>query len=126
MAARIKNTLTFNLAPGASVVLPHGLHTQDGLQLQPDIIFLPSPSLAAIADDVNVTLFNEGAAAVDGAILVEWWHTIEREFGAVQNKDLTVKPYIVVSAEGGNQLPQPPFVDQDVFVYVRTFGVDST
>src|SRR5262245_12749728 len=116
MAARIKNTLQFTLAGGATVVLPHDLHTQDGLKLVPDIVFVPSPFLTVTVDDVNVTLFNEDGTEISGAILVEWWHTIEREFGAVQNKDLPVKPYIVVSAEGGNEPEEPPFQSPEVLV----------
>jgi hypothetical protein len=40
---------------------------------------------------------NQGAESFSGSILVEAWHTIERAFGGVQNTDLPVKPYVIVS-----------------------------
>src|SRR5258706_7154425 len=127
MAQQLKNTLSFvNLVPGATVVLPHLLQTQGGKALAPDVVFIPSDSLSVTSDTINVTLFNAGAAALSGSVLVEAWHTYERAFGGVQNVDLSVKPYVIVSVEGGNQPPQPPFSVQTVTIFARTTGNDVT
>lgn len=127
MAERLKNILTFtDLAQGAAVVLPHGLHTSVGRPLAPDIIFVPSESLEVASDETNVTLTNLGPSVLSGSILVESWHTIERAFNDVNDEDLPVKPYIVVSPEGGNEPPQPPFEDVDVMIYARLNGSDTT
>jgi hypothetical protein len=126
MTDRLKNTLSFTgLAPGATAILPHGLIIASK-PLAPDIVFVPSASLMVTTDTVNVTLFNSGSDTLTGAVLVEYWHTIEREFGAVQNTDLTVKPYVVVSVEGGNQPPQPPFTLATITIYARTTGDNTT
>jgi hypothetical protein len=124
---RLKNTLSFtNLAPGASVVLPHGLRTSRPRPLAPDIIFIPTPDLEVLTDAFEVTLTNVGGDTLSGAILVEAWHTIERTFDGVQNENLTVKPYIVVSVEQGNQPPQPPFELTTKTIYARLTGSDTT
>lgn len=100
MAERLKNTLQFaNLAPGASIALPHGLHTSVGRPLAPDIIHTPNPGLAVVSDKTNVTLTNTGSLTLSGSILVEAWHTIERAFNDANDEDLPIKPYIVVSAQ---------------------------
>jgi hypothetical protein len=99
---RLKNTLVFTaLAAGASIALPHAL-SNGQRDLSPDIIFLPSELLEVTAsDDAAVTVKNNGAVPISGALLVEAWHTIERAFGDVEDTDLPVKPYIVVSDAGG-------------------------
>lgn len=99
MSERLKNILQFaGLAPGASVVLPHDLHTSLGTPLAPDIIFVPDNAVTVTSDAVNVTVTNDSAEPQSGALLVESWHTIERAFGDEANKDLPVKPYIVVGS----------------------------
>jgi hypothetical protein len=99
LAPQLKNILSLNLAPGASVVLPHGL--DNGTRpLSPDIIFLPSPDLeVTLSNETSVTIRNNGAAAIAEDVLVEAWHTIERAFGDVANADLPVKPYIVYGGD---------------------------
>jgi hypothetical protein len=124
MAQQLKNTLAFSLAAGATVVLPHGLQLANGVRLAPDIVFVPSENLDVVTDDVSVTLTNRGGALIAGSVLVEAWHTIERAFGDSQNQNLPVKPYIVVSVEGGNQPPQPPFNPTDITIYARLTGSD--
>jgi hypothetical protein len=131
MATQLKNTLVFtDLAPGATVVLPHGLFigTNGVLPVTPDIIFLPGPDLSVTADAINITLTNDGASELSGSVLVEYWHTIERAFGDVANEDLPVKPYIVVGAEDAGQPPQPPFPVPltTIIIYARTTGSDVT
>jgi hypothetical protein len=122
MAEQIKNTLAFDLAPGASVTIPHGLKGPEDQPLTPDIIHIPSPDLDVSADGVDLTLTNKGGSPIAGAVLVEWWHTIERGFGGVQNVNLPVKPYIVVSVESGNAPPQPPFDLTTTIIYARPVG----
>jgi hypothetical protein len=126
MAERLKNTLTFDLAPGATVVLTHGLQTSRPRPLGPDIIFLPSPNLSVTATTTTVTLTNTGPAAVAGAVLVEAWHTIERAFEDVNDEDLPVKPYIVVGSEVGNEPPIPPFTATQLIIYANATGNDTT
>jgi hypothetical protein len=125
---QLKNTLTFNLAVGSSVVLPHGLQTILGTKLVPDVIVIPSPSLSVTADDTAITLTNNGPASLSGAVLVESWHTIERAFGDTAQQNLPVQPYIIVGAESGNEPPQPPYPDPNVNVtiYARVTGSDVT
>jgi hypothetical protein len=132
MAERLKNILAFaNLAPGASVVLPHDLNTGSTgpRPIAPDIVFVPSPDLAVTASDaLNITLMNQGAAPISGAVLVEAWHTIERAFNGVQNVDLPVKPYVVVSVENNNQPAWPPFPSNlpPKIIYANATGSDTT
>jgi hypothetical protein len=97
---RIKNTLSFaNLAPAASIILPHGLKTSNFRPLAPDIIFIPNADLEVTASTTeSITIKNNGVDPLSGSILLETWHTLERTFDGVQNVDLPVKPYIVVSA----------------------------
>jgi hypothetical protein len=126
---RLKNTLAFtDLAIGASVVLPHGLMTSNFRPLAPDIVFIPSPGLDVVTDAINVTLTNVGPTPLSGSVLVEAWHTIERTFNGVQNENLTVKPYIVVSSESGNAPPWPPLIPlgTDMRIYARSTGSDAT
>jgi len=128
MIDRLKNVLSFDLDAGETVVIPHGLIEGQGRRLTPDIIFVPSASLTVSADDVAVTLTN-GDAPMAGDILVEAWHTIERAFGAIDTVDLPVKPYIVVTSEGGNALPQPAWPDNPPVIitrFVRDRGSDLT
>jgi hypothetical protein len=126
MAERLKNTLAFDLAPGASVELIHGLETSRPRPLGPDIIFLPSPDLSVVATLTTITLTNNGGTQLAGSVLVEAWHTIERAFDGEQNVDLPVKPYIVVSAESGNAPPIPPFSLANIIIYARQTGSDTT
>jgi hypothetical protein len=126
MAEQLKNILAFNLPPGGSVVIPHELMNAGGLPLEPDIIFLPDPNLVVTADDINITLTNSDGEVISGDVLVESWHTIERAFGGAQNTDLPVKPYVVVSAEGNGQPPQPPFNLTTVTIFARPTGSDVT
>lgn len=127
MAEQLKNTLSFaNLAPGASIVLPHGLRSQLRA-LAPDIVFIPSPDLdVAASDATNITLTNHGAAPISGAVLVEAWHTIERAFGDDANEDAPIKPYVVVSVENNNQPPWPPFSETTLKIYANATGSDAT
>jgi len=125
MAPQLKNALAFNLAAGATAILPHNLNNGQ-LDLTPDIVFVPSADLDVSADDQAVTLVNRGGSLITGSILVESWHTIERAFGAASNTALAPQPYIVVSPEGGNQPPQPVFANTEVEVYARLTGSDAT
>jgi hypothetical protein len=126
MAEQLKNILSFSLAAGASAVLPHGLKTSLDTPVVPDIVFVPSEELAVTADDTAVTLTNNSGGPIAGNLLVEWWHTIERGFGDVAITKLTPQPYIVVSPEGSNQPPWPPFATSTTIIYARPTGNDTT
>lgn len=126
MATQIKNTLAIDLAPGAEVDLVHGLNNGT-IPVVPDIIFIPSPDLELSGfTDEKFTVRNEGAVRVTGAILVEWWHTVERAFGDSANENLPVKPYIVVGVESSGSPPQPPFQEVEIVIYARLTGSDAT
>jgi hypothetical protein len=70
---KIRNILNFDLAPGATAVIPHGLELSPHNPLRPDIIFIPSGSLSATADVINLTITNNDTANQSGTILVEVW-----------------------------------------------------
>lgn len=128
MATQLKNTLAVAaLAPGASVVLPHGLDNGQ-IPVAPDVIFLPSPDLEVTASGTtSITVENQGASDITGTILVEAWHTIERAFGDVANEDLPVKPVIIVGAEPAGEPPQPPPQPLTIrTIYARASGNDVT
>jgi len=119
---QLKNTLQFNLEPGASVVIPHRLESPWDTPQTPDIIFVPTTDIDVSADDTNVTITNNGTNAYAGAVLVEYWHTIERSFGAQANVNLSVKPYIVVGAESVVNAPLLTFVFRPGAVGVEAPG----
>jgi hypothetical protein len=117
MASQIKNTLSFSLEAGQTLVLAHGLKTSQDRPLAPDIIHIPSPAIEVVSsDDINVTIKNKSGDTVSGAILVEWWHSIERAFGDINETDLPVKPYIVIGAD--DQPPQGPFAEPPVLITI--------
>jgi hypothetical protein len=99
MAQQLKNVLAFSLAAGASVVIPHQLKNAEGVPLMPDIVFLPSADLSVVTTALSITLTNESAGPIAGSALVEWWHTIERAFGDVQDTTLPGSPFVVVNGE---------------------------
>ena len=94
MAARLKNILRFvAVAPGAPATLAHGLNW-DTLAVVPDIAMPSVQAFAITADATNVTVVNNGPAAANIDVLVESWHTLERDFGAVQTVVLAPQPFV--------------------------------
>lgn len=70
------------VAPGATVIKPHGLNKNDGTPIVPDEIKRRTEgSFTVTADDTNITVENKGAAAANIDILAERWHSIERQLG---------------------------------------------
>jgi len=103
MATRLKQILTVTaLAGGATVVLAHALNW-NGRAVVPDYA---EPSIADTYGDLaitaatttTVTVENMGLAAVTATILIESWHTIERDFGAAQTVALTPQPFVPARA----------------------------
>ena len=94
MASRLKNIVRFTA--GGPTTLPHNLNNAD-VKLIPDLIELDAPGVTATADATNVTI--SGSITVD--VLVESWHTIEREFGAKAITDLVPQPFVVNGGGGG-------------------------
>jgi hypothetical protein len=83
------------------------MKTSNFRPLAPDIIFIPNALLEVTASTPeSITIKNNGLEPLSGSILVESWHTVERTFDGVQNADLPVKPYIVVS-DAGDVVPPP-------------------
>jgi hypothetical protein len=95
---KIKNILNFELAPGATAVIPHGLQLSPVKPLRPDIIFIPSGSLSATADVINVSITNNDTANQSGTILVEVWDTLP--------EPLPFTPYVV---KGDSELSASKF-----------------
>jgi hypothetical protein len=111
MTAQLKNTIVFtNVAPGATVALPHGLviTTNEVTPLVPDIVALcqtvpaNTPFSVSLSNDMlNVVVTNNGNVAASVTAYVEAWHTIERCFGSIsttaspQFTRLSVQPVFI-------------------------------
>jgi hypothetical protein len=100
MATQLKNIVRFvNVAAGATVALPHGLAISPPgggeLPQVPDICLPSGPGFQITADAINVTVTNETAGVLSIDVLVEHWHSLEREFGNVAVTDLVPQPFVV-------------------------------
>ena len=98
MADTLKNIVRFVAVPvGVPTALPHGLNIE-GRALTPDLCFPLAPNnFDVTADDTNVTVTNNGNAAADIDVYVEFWHTIDRVFGPhdqFQPAGLTPRPFV--------------------------------
>ncbi len=82
MANRLKSILTVAaLAPGASVVLAHGIRVA-GYPRKPNRIDRDNGDLA-VSDvtDTSLTVTNSGSSPASGRLLVEAWHSTSRTLG---------------------------------------------
>lgn len=128
MADRLKNIIRFTgVAPGgASTVLPHGLRWGTRARTPDTIKASVLSGLTITADDTNITVVNNGNAAVDVDVLVEAWHTVERSFGPESTQDLTPQPFIEAARVSNvDGMVRGPGTSQRL-VYVRTGGSDTT
>ena len=99
MATRLKNILRFAAVPvGVPTLLPHNLNWQGRARI-PDVVQGSREGFTVVADNTNVTVTNNTGAAADIDVLVETWHTIERDFGAVLMTDLVPQPFVVLSGD---------------------------
>lgn len=103
MAAQLKNVVHFvGVAPGVSVALPHGLHTDQIVALVPDECQLSNTNFTFIsADAFNVTVRNDGVAAGNCDVLCEFWISYERAFGGSVTA-LTPDPFVPAQGGGTN------------------------
>lgn len=110
MATTIKSLVTFTaVPPGGQVSLPHNLKVGTRA-VRPDIAERSSARFSvvlALTDTNQVTVQNDSLVVADCLVLCEYWHTIERAFGAAQVVQLS---------------PQTFSPDNDVAVLV---GADS-
>lgn len=100
MASQLKNIVHFTA--GGPTSLPHNLNNADQ-PLVPDLIELSADLPAGVtvtADATNVIL----SASVTIDVLVESWHTIEREFGDKAITDLTPQPFVVNGGGGSSDV----------------------
>jgi len=94
MANQLKNILNFTAVPaGGTVSQPHLLN-EAGVPLVPDFICPNPKGITVAADGTNVTVTNTTLLPLNVSVLVESWHTIEREFGGAQNIVLNPQPFI--------------------------------
>jgi hypothetical protein len=100
VANTLKSEVTYTLAAGASLALPHNLQLND-TSFEPDIISFDDPNFDYVSStSTTVTIINNGLALASCTILCELWHTIERVFGS-NAQNLAVKPFINRGSGGG-------------------------
>jgi hypothetical protein len=97
VANTLKSQLTYTLAAGASLALPHNL-SLNGTGAEPDFISIENPDFDYVSSTTTtVTMINNGLVLASCRILCELWHTIERVFG-----------------DGTPALPAGPFISRGV------------
>jgi hypothetical protein len=121
MATQIKNIVRFvNVAPGATVVLPHELAISPPgggeLPQVPDHVTPDAAGFVITADAINVTVTNTNPTPVTVNVLVEVWHSIERAFGDVAVEDLVPKPFIEDSGGAGGGGSAINVEDEGIYV----------
>lgn len=104
----LKSLIQFDNVPGLGVESkPHGLNLggiHGGRKEIPDHLEVNNGAFSVTADDTNVTVTNTSADPQSVGVLAEMWHSVVREFGASQGKDvkdsLPVRPYVPASGGG--------------------------
>jgi hypothetical protein len=98
----LKSITSFaGLAVGVPTSLPHGLVDQLGVGVVPDHIEDNNPDVVVVsADNLNVTVRNDGVAPVSCDVLCERWHSIPRSLPPGQ-ANLPVQPFIPSSGGAG-------------------------
>lgn len=99
MADQLKNILSFTVAAGDTVAIPHNLN-EHGHPLIPDRIEPDVAGLELSADNTNVTAHNPTGASITSDVLCEAWHTIEREFGPKAITHLIPQPFVALGGNG--------------------------
>lgn len=96
MASRLKQILASgNVNPGATAVLAHTLNI-NGRALVPDEVTFDNPDFdCTAATSSTVTVINRGVGAASSNVLIVHDHTILREYGGVQNTDLSPQPFVI-------------------------------
>lgn len=100
MATQLKNIVRFvNVAPGATVQLPHGLSWSPpgggDLPQVPDVVWVASPGWTVTADVTNVTATNDQGVVASVDCYAVLWHTFERDFGNKSILELVPRPLII-------------------------------
>lgn len=106
MACRLKNILRFtNVAASGTATLAHGIVLPNLQGAVPDIVFRSNGDFSIVSvDATNVTVQNNSTAVASCDVLVEHWHTYERDFGTSggpPDTQMTPAPYIPGQAGGG-------------------------
>ncbi len=114
MADQLIQVVAFtNVAPGATVVLPHNINVA-GRALIPDFVATSAGGFTVDADATTVTATNDGADVASVNVWLEFKHTIQRAFNGVQNTALVPQPFVVVGGGGGTS--------SSIVVNVKDFG----
>lgn len=102
MANRLYQVLSFANVPAAGqATLPHNININD-VALLPDRLETDNSDFSIVSVTTTaVTVQNDGIGVDSVDVLLERWHTILREFGGVQNTDLTPQPFIVIGGGAG-------------------------
>lgn len=122
MPNTLKQQFSVTVGAGASVVFPHTLNV-NGIAVKPDHLEFDRLNTGLDCNPVNVTtttfqVDNPTLGAITCNVLLEAWHTIEREFGqGVQSiaGGLTPQPFVV--RDGGSSTSAS---NAQVFQYVAT------
>jgi hypothetical protein len=101
MGSQLIQSVSFtNVAPAGQATLPHNINA-NGLALVPDFVAVTNGAFEVITvTDSAVTVQNNGVAAGDCYVWLEFKHTIQRAFDAVGVPSLTPNPFIVGSQDG--------------------------
>ena len=94
MATTLKAIIAFTIGAGASAALPHTLNI-NGVGKVPDTIEVDNSAFSiAGSDATNVNVQNNSAAAGSVNVLVEYWYSPERIFGASSTTALSPRPFV--------------------------------
>jgi hypothetical protein len=103
MSTRLIQTLAFSGVPAAGQAsLPHSINIA-GRALVPDFVAVDNGDFrdGIIVTSTTVTVTNNGSAPADCNVWLEYKHTIQRAFGAVQTTSLVPNPFIAAASAGG-------------------------
>ncbi len=122
MPNTLKQIFSVTVGATSSLVVTHSLNV-NGIPVKPDVLAFDRLNTGLDCNPTNVTtttfqVDNATTGPITANVLLEAWHTYEREFGAgVQSiaGALTPQPFVIKDASGGTSSGSP-----QVFQYVAT------
>lgn len=122
MPNTLKQEFSVTVAAGGFTIVTHSLNV-NGVAVKPDTVFFDRLNTGLDVNPANVTtttirVDNPTGGAITANMLIEAWHTIEREFGAgVQSiaGALSPQPFVVTGGGGSGSLK-----NVQAFQYVAT------